>query len=302
MDMLTKQRYEKDELFANILFLSSHEDGFEKLDEMYFLRFARGEKIPFDRNHLRQIRKILAGAGDCALLFGKTPSQSKFTARAFVKENFIKCFPICVTLCGGDGWIFKLNGASLFRSSGGRVLAISNQVDAAKQALKKELREDFDNLSPLLDALEKQKHGTSAVFVNLTENKVAKEWYENLENTGRAIQTSGLNINTMEKSQEGLAPIAKLCRVDGALIVDTASKEIVYFAAILDGIANPHICGNPEGGARRNGLKTHLANLVDSCLKSNQDFKMAAVIYSEDEKVTTVLGSQLKKDIEKNIQ
>lgn len=268
----------------------------------------RFSEIPFSDENLRAIRKVSAGVGkDLALYISvshnnlKVPSCQGYCATS---EEDLRTYPILVTLWGKREWSLSMYGVELFRVIGWQIRAtepVFRESQAVKR-LKEELKEFPLTISEkfdlLLDALHKQKHGTSVIFSTFSTPFV-REYLARLEEVGRARALLGFHI--VEKSEEELDVLTSMARIDGAFVVDLeadqavlkreinpANKCSVYTGVLLDSKAESQ--GFSGHGARANSV---LAFVQETMRQVNDhSFKIGALVFSEDGYVLPILGSE----------
>ena len=177
----------------------------------------------------------------------------------------------------------------------GQLLCTQDKLDGCIESLKDELGSKYIvPLDPAIRAIAQQHHGTSVIFLDLTNSDFSKTKMKTLEISGRARLIKKMRIIPRDGNADDttLKAIKDVARIDGALVVDFITGELVYINVIVDGKA---ICkGDPASGARRNAVGCFIDNLV----KENADVKIAALIVSESRGYTVIKGSDsLKKMI-----
>lgn len=288
--------YEKEETSANVAFFLDEDipEGVEmclELDDAVN-NSKSGGKFFFDRTHLREIRKLLAGMPkDAFLLFtgAGDREESSYICRGYARlgKDTEIAPPICVSLQGRKGGFFYADGAPWFRLCGTRVLAPAPSYWIAQSEICRELGINAKEYEGLFKALSRQNKGAAVVFADLGI-EVMDKWYRALAGYGRAWRLKERPVKNLNEDQQ--EEIRSLSRIDGALIVDIREGILVYAGAILDALGINE--GKRERGARANSVLSHVANLV---LLGGVEKRIAAAVYSEDGMVTSVLGSSYYK-------
>ena len=294
---LCAMTYEKEETSASLAFFldEAFPEGVEMLFELddTVNDSLNGQKFFFDRAHLREIRKLLAGMPKNAfLLFTGAGRREKYAyvcrGYARFKEGVDTVPPIRVDLQGRKGGTFYADGAPWFRLCETQILTAAAPYRIAQFEICRELGLKAEEYEGLFKALGGQSKGAAVVFADLS-CEVVDKWYRALAGYGRAwklLERQVTNLNDNEQEE-----ICCLSRIDGALIVDIHTGTLVYAGAVLDALGINE--GKRERGARWNGIMAHVANLV---LLGGVDYYIAAAVYSEDGMVTSVLGSSYNGD------
>lgn len=264
-----------------------------------FLSFS---EVPFSAKNLRTVRKISAGVGEKRALYICCDTSQKLLCQGYITatKEVSADFPVLVTLHGRREWSFSMYGAELFRVAGRQVKVIEpnfKECQAVKR-LKKEL-EAFDLVKSekfdwLLEALHEQKHGTSVIFSTFS-SKTFYDRLKNLERFGRARALIGFHI--VEKEKDEICELTSMARIDGAFVVDleadqeqlksNPSRCSIYTGVLLDSpAASKGFIGH---GARTNSV---LAFVQEAMQTNDSEFKIAALVFSEDGYVLPILGSE----------
>lgn len=286
--------YEKEETSSSLAFFLDEEipTGVEMLVELDGSVNNRlsGQGFFFDRTHLREIRKLLAGLpSGASLLFTGVGDQDKITyvCRGYALLHGVVP-PIRADLRGRKGGTFYADGMPWFRVCGGQILVPVDAYRIAQSEICRELDLPAKEYEGLFKALSRQSKGASVVFVDLSCETVDR-WYRALAGYGRAWRLQGHSVvNLTEEEQER---ICALSRIDGALIVDIHTQSLVYAGAVLDALGITE--GQRDRGARGNSVLAHVANLS---ILGGVERSIAAAVYSEDGMVTSVLGSSYYGD------
>lgn len=255
------------------------------------------QKLSFCEKELRQIRKLLAGAGDDMLVFTYDGNRKNYICKGYMQGT--KDVPVRIEFKRG-GWVLHYNGRALFKACAAHQLkVVESPLQIVYEALEKEFGanvrcafETGNNGSPILSAFLEQSHGSSLIFLDLEQN-CSNEWIHTLVDNFRAFPVAGLNPDVKKYIDE--KRLTALGRMDGAYIVDTNTKEISHLSVIVDGLAI--VKGLLDAGARRNSLLMWITNLIALFLmQSGNDVridtrpKVVAVAFSEDGTINTFTG------------
>lgn len=290
---LLDMTYESESLVGQLGFFLH--DMPDKMKENMTANFH--QELNFCEDELRQIRKLLAGAGDDLLVFTYDGNRKNYICKGYMQRT--KDVPVRIEFkCGG--WVLHYNGRALFKACAAHQLkVVESPLQVVYGALEKEFGaevrcafETGDNGSPILPAFLEQSHGSSLIFLDLEQN-YSKEWIHALVDNFRAFPVDGLNPDAKKYIDE--KRLTALGRMDGAYIVDTNTKEISHLSVIVDGLAI--VKGLLDAGARRNSLLMWVTNLIALFLmQSGKDVrintrpKVVAVAFSEDGTISTFTG------------
>jgi len=298
MNRLADMTYESEPLKGKLAFFPDEALGDSSLEPgHFFVRFASNCTIPWEEKNLKQIRKLLAGAGTKALCF--IYGQNGYICQGYLKEG-ASAFPVCVSFEGGS-WKLLLHGCPLFQVCAHQLKVIDDPIQQVCSALENEFGSTSFNASeyiPALRAIRGQLHGSSLIFLDLSQ-KFSQEWMDILVGRGRALPIEGLHILETEGNPKlDSKGLTELGRMDGAFVVDVYSGCISYLSTIVDGLAI--VDGLPDAGARRNSIYTWVANLIFSFLPFCEGGisvvdspKVVAVTFSEDGNMDIFQGKSL---------
>lgn len=261
-------------------------------------RFCPEPDVFFSEKNERFIRKQLAGAGDDGMMFTRDDVDyaAKYAYHGYLvlpdidaTANRKKQF-VSVLLMRGGGWVLQIDERPILYIKHRDVYLPSDDLDSVKEIIDEEFGVGTaESLSIVLEALRRQKHGTSAIFLDL-KDQASKEMVERLEKYGRALRIEDVHIN-----EEGAARLERLLkqvsRIDGAQIFDLDTMCVCYVNTIVDGFALTP--GQRDCGARHNALKSAIANLANQ--DSTKVAKAVAVIFSEDGEISAVSASQCRQ-------
>lgn len=287
MNHLADMTYESESLKGKLVFYPEDvaKSGVIETDS-FFVRFVSGYTVSWEEKKLKQIRKLLAGAGTKALCF--TYGENGYTCQGYLKEN-AGVFPICVSF-DRAAWTLQIYGYPLFRVRAHQLKIIDTPIQRVCSALEREFdlqSSDIAGYIRALEAIQGQLHGTSLIFLNLSQ-QFSRDWMNILVQRGRALPIEGLHILETEGSlQLDWNGLTKLGRMDGAFVVDVSTGCVVYLSVIVDGVAI--VDGLPDAGARRNSIRTWVANLVFHFLPQDENGisignppNVVAITFSED--------------------
>lgn len=292
IDELSAAPYEGDPCDKGGLVFVQH---FARLpDRALTIRLRTSEDIILRRGMKKHIRKLLAGAGEEYYILFQQNSKGDYQCMGYCKKKTALKLGWVVSFKNTLDWEFSYMGKPLFRMLAYRPKVI---VDPIERVVEK-LRTEFGSLTLrgadlLLAGTQSQKHGATLIFADFEDPYVAG-WIDNYYHCKRAV---GVNLpRDTSGGVKASQAVHSLSRMDGAIFVDVNTMELKYAAAIVDGRVHAHVPGDLARGARHNGIKAFLVDLVlsDKC----NEHKVAAVIFSEDGGATTICGSAIRKEAE----
>lgn len=285
IDLLSMQPYEKERCEGGIAFV---EDPKRDVAPFLSVQIQSEEEILFSAEKLKVIRKLLAGAGkDGYLLFQRSEeNNNRYLCKGYCSERRARQLGWSARILNVRKWDFYYKEQPLFRFLNGDPKIIRNDIEDVVKQLKGEFSGGFDEKAAylMLEAAAKQTHGTTLIFMDL-EDSVSSGWVQRLYDFNRAV---GIELSA---SSCPACVIEELSRMDGAILVDMNTMSMRYAATIVDGRAM--VSGSLGRGARHNGVKTFISDLVKSDPAENT--RIAAAIFSEDGGVTTVCGQEIRK-------
>ncbi len=306
LERLSLIPYEGEKADGTLVFLTVETEDKAKIEELLLdIPIVMQEPIEFLSKNLKQIRKLLAGAGreEC-LLFIRTDRNKGYLLSGYMNRQWLSSCSWYSTINGIQEWTIGFQGIPLFHMKFDKIQIIADPIQPVLLILKEEFASvlpgdengcnDYINeFEDVLRAIAQQRHGTSVVFLDARTESV-KARLDNLVRRKRAIEVAKVPVVKSGKSKEPVKNevFTNLGRVDGAFIVDIVKGEISYFAVIVDGIAC--IEGELDRGARHNSLKTFIASL----LLDNDNVKAVAAIFSEDGGVKTIQATKLKETMD----
>lgn len=283
---VAERAYEGDAALGRIVLHSSDED----LSEACLLQTVEKPAVLLEPGSARLIRRLLAGAGKNGLLFIRTDGKYQF--RGYLKldtepeADLDPDMPAVIRIDGKGAWTLVLAGQRVFKVKGNRVYMPLCPQETMGRFLTDRLGEEFCDLLPALEVLSQQKHGTSAVLLNLDVEYV-HTWMDNLAQCGRAFQVKPIPLWAGSDQWEEVKQLLKsVSRIDGTIIVHYPTREIRYISAIVDGQAVSG--GMPDAGARHNALYAFVQNLIKRGEGQPQASPVLAFVFSEDGDITTM--------------
>lgn len=279
IDSLSAQRYEGDKCRGGLVFES---DEKANIDSLLCMSVKSASEISFEKDMLRQIRKLLAGAGGNFLVFRR--EGQKYICKGYCCEaNSVK-FKWGVRFADVLDWRFYHYKDALFRFSRNDPKVIRDPIEQVLESLQIEFGSSFKSkyACPLLQKGLEQSHGTALIFVDFG-NHFTKDWINRLYANRHAFQ-----LISCQSTEDA---VRCLSGMDGALLIDVRTMEVRYFTAIVDGHVN--VAGNLSRGARHNSIHTFVSDLVLS--SPNSAPKIAAVVFSEDGGAVTICGKDFHK-------
>ena len=241
---------------------------------------------PVDEEHVRQLRKLVAGvARGCALAFLANPQTHAATCVGVIPEKAANGLcPVIVELDGPMKWKFRYQGTVLFqRVHNGYQIDQSDNQKELQRAIEKTFGIDNFTSSPLKRTLDriKSKHGAAVIIADFKGGK-SSNTVSRIEQLLKHRKAMAVNFNQAacqayngcEKNNPDAAVelISSAAAMDGAVVVDLQGR-IRYVAVILDGLSCTK--GDLARGARFNSVNNFVADL------SNTD-QVLGVVLSED--------------------
>lgn len=268
LDALATQNYEGDRCSGSIAFVDIPK---RKLNSIVEISIEAKGGICFNIDMLRQIRKLLAGAGTRCLLFQWEGDH--YVCLGYCQEEAVKQLGCLVRFSNAPGWTLYDQGCPLFRYSHSGPKVISDTIASVVEELKRQFSPgsyDWEKARELLIGASNQHHGTALIFADFNTHKIRRR-VSKLHKLKRAMKfTKG--AGSTGKTVESLS------RMDGAIFIDIHKMCISYFAAIVDGQAVEE--GDLARGARHNSIKTFISDLTKG--DSEAARSIFAVVFSED--------------------
>lgn len=285
IDDLSARSYEKGHCCGKLLFIPEMEVDINK---QLSIRIQSKNEIYLSPKNLKQIRKLLAGAGDNTLVFQKT--EGGYAVRGYARTPCCLLWGWQIHICGVLEWYVGYctdkAHVDLFKFVRNIPQVLYDPVEVAYSELVGEFPH-LANSAVVKDQIRyasEQSHGTSLIYVDLDNNYV-NERLEQLFSCERSLLANMAYAKDL-KSISGM---------DGGVIIDVSKCDnnisVVYVAAIVDGIAITS--GLLDRGARHNSIYTFVTNLADQT--NNQIGVICALVFSEDGGITVFRGSQINQ-------
>lgn len=283
--------YEADAAEGMIVFQTGEMDD---CYEVYRIQPKSG--IPFIAENERFVRKQLAGTGKNSLLFVRenTDYEAQYIYKGYLiypsdcpdKEKLFSS----VILKRGGNWLLQINERPVLHIKHRDVFLPTDDLVSIKERIDEEFGPGTSGkLSFVLEALHKQKHGTSVIFLNM-KDRASREMMARLEENGRALRIEDVHIDK-ENGTRLKEILESISRIDGALICDLNTMRVLFVNAIVDGLALAP--GRRDCGARHNALESAIVNLAHQ--DKSKTVKAFAVIFSEDGGISGISASQCYK-------
>lgn len=274
IDNLSAQRYEGSGCRGGLVFEC---DESRDLSSLLSIPIEAAEEIAFKKDMVRQIRKLLAGAGDHFLVFQRRDGE--YLCLGYCSGENASRFPWRVRLSDVLDWELSHYGRPLFRFFHNDPKIIRDPVSTVLKELETEFKTDLSRARPLLESGAGQSHGTALIFMDFGDPHISG-WVDRLYKHKRAFRLSG--------PHDAPAAVQRLSGMDGAILIDVHKMEVRCFAAMMDGRTT--VGGDLARGSRHNGIRTFVADLAGS--SPNQASRLAAVVFSEDGGAVTIRGSE----------
>lgn len=281
IDILSTMRYEGSRLTGKLVFAHGErpENAASELIVPRIFVEEDNDSLTFSKDNLRHISKLMAGAGGDrnALLFCMEDGGT-YRCVGYLPEEKVRFFPFQIEINGALNWSFRQFGKGEFRWLQGNPEVYEDHIMAASERLCRYFRLDERSsgiFKKAIRAFAEQRHGTSAVFVDLEDenSSVMRDRLENLYQKRRALKVEGLPLGRTEE-------IIKLSRMDGAFVVDVGKREVIYLSVIVDGEAV--VKGDNSRGARLNSLENFVKDVGMQSKNQDKELRAAALIFSED--------------------
>lgn len=260
LDNLSHQKYEGAKCSGTLLFSETNPSSFKA-------KVSSSTPICLETNELRQIRKLMAGAGGSSLYFVRDEeNDDQFVFSGYTDQSTTQDWKADIT---GSGKItVSLSNVNLFQIVDRIPCLIEDRLNGQLQEIYHlfSINDPFkqNQLQALLKEIEAQGHGAAVLFLNLKQGTAALERMNTLCELKRGFSVSNNVI------------MPALAAMDGAIAVNTETCEIAYFGLIVDGIARQP--GNTARGARHNSLHTFCCDFrLRYCNEP-----VAAIVFSED--------------------
>lgn len=285
-DILSLTEYEKERASGSLLFLRNVPDS------SAFDWKVSALNATFEENNLRMIRKLLAGVTPDA--YGQAASTL-----VFVRTNWTAAAVFCgaaplvdgeplptlradsvqVTILGPLKWELSVCGCPVFRKEGSDLrFPVGSSRQEAERKKDAEIRETLekafgsvekmDQLVEIIRAVEKQRHG-AAVLVADWRDDVCGNYLEDLVQHDKALRVSW---GPPRAGRSGA--ITNAAKMDGAILVDVNSCEVVALATIVQAVTCTK--GKASRGSRFNSINNA------ACFLKQKGETVTAFVFSSD--------------------
>ena len=275
---LSGRMYEKQECKSNIAFLP------QQYNEVITLTIEFRDKITFDGNNLRSIRKLLELVDKDHCLISKVIDGKHqiagISTLSSVQEHAITV--ICIE--GHLHWNVKIHKCSLFEYVRGDFYHLKDSLETEDvvEKLKKRFPCMGDEISncfaEIMDLLKRLNHGTSLVIVDECEKDEEdyKTEFKRLTNpkVGHGIALNNF-LDFVKDKDKHLAKINQITKIDGGLLFDTSGK-CKSLGCIFDGTVYDGFEGDSGRGSRYNSIKLYI-----DC-KRRDNINCMGVVVSDD--------------------
>ncbi|MDE7243170.1 MAG: hypothetical protein K2O18_04220 [Oscillospiraceae bacterium] len=292
---IVDMNYETDAASGRIIF---HTGALADYTNVYKITSSSSLLVDLCMENTRFIRKQLAGAGKNALLFVRKSADStaNYSYEGYIAPpNGNLCLDdrfLSVQLKRDGNWILYLNDRPILHVRHRDVFLPSDELSAVRENIDREFGTGTAaKLSIVLDALHKQRHGTSVIFLNMNDPS-AQEMMNRLYQNGRALRIENMHIDgTGGPDIESI--LESISRVDGAFVCDLQSMCILFVNVLVDGLALAP--GRSDCGARHNALESAIVNLTHNAPKT---VRAVAVIFSEDGGISSISASECRTKLQ----
>lgn len=237
--------------------------------------------------NLKQIRKLLAGAGENTLIFQRT--KYGYAVKGYGR-------PPCQLLLG---WHIQIHGVlewsvgycgfqntDLFKLVRDVPQVIFDPVASALSSLVEEFPHLKGNgmVEAQIRYANSQEHGTALIFVDF-ENEIAQKRITRLYDYERSLKADIKDISDLKA----------ISAMDGGIVIDVNKRalngsSVAFVSTIVDGLVNT--TGLLDRGARHNSIHTFVANIAEET--GGQSGVVCALVFSEDGGIVVFRGSQIK--------
>ena len=286
---LSARPYEKDVCRGSLLFLDASDKDHT---DILSVRVADDQEICYSEKDLRQLRKLLQGAGKSRrLVFEKRLKENgtqPYVVRGYAEEIDYSNIGWEIDIKGTLDWNFSRGRHVLFGMKNNHLIVPQDEIELAYEGVCKEFPSLVgveQQIKDQIRAVGEQDHGSTLIYLNMNNCKV-KEWIDELYK----------NLRCMKMALDSPHKLKEISMMDGAILIDVSCKpdligKVIYSAAIVDGRAI--VPGMLERGARHNSTYTFIANL--SRLRENEKDEIAcALVFSEDGGITVFRAGEFQ--------
>lgn len=272
INRLSLSTQEKEEVKGNLLFSSNCES-----EQNICAWMMEDRKFNFEKRNLRLIGKLMAGtAPKHGLLFNLNDDCP--TCVGVVEEAMLSSIPLHVTIQGPLQWQLVAFQRPILQYIHGEAHLPNVLTDEEKRELQENriknhlcnvfhLEESSSQLSVLTRtvlSISRQDHGAAAVVADWDKGKCKKR-LQKLIKYGKAIPVC------VQTPLDDMDVLTRAAKMDGAVIINANSGQVVALAAILDGLTC--VQGNPSRGARYNSVRNFTKSF---------NVPMASFVFSSD--------------------
>lgn len=281
IDCLSLMDYEQERAKGNLLFLPA---ALEDLERLCVWSVSSRDRIECSIKHLRTLRKFLAGTVpdspknvSAALLFVKEGELPVFCGAVKLENGLPLLDPssgyVQVRISGPLRWELMLYGKLVCRRDAvglsfpdgldpsGTEKEVRDRIQNALRAAftrkdsAKAVAKNLDRLTGIAQSVRKQHHGAALVIADWGERSVCKTTLERLKRHRKVLPV------TFTGSEDQAVAITCAAKMDGAVLADIRSGQIIALAAILDG--KSCVAGDASRGARYNSIANATCLLRD---------------------------------------
>lgn len=296
IDCLSQMNYEQEQAKGDLIFMPIMTNN---LKSQCIWSVSTQDQIGFSMRCLRTIRKHLAGATpdepqdiSSALLFAKKDKLPVFCGTVSLKDGLpifkSKLDYVHVKITGPLRWKLLLQGKFVcFRDSAGlcfpdgldhiesekmdniriqdALLKAFSQEDSSKA-----VKENLSCLINIVQAVRKQHHGAALIIADWENQTKCRETLGRLKRHKKVLP---VDFSATEDPSTAITCAAKM---DGAILADIRSGQVIALAAILDG--KSCIKGDPSRGSRYNSI----ANATRLLRCSATHSEVVSFVFSSD--------------------
>ena len=264
---LSGQTYEGKVCYSNIVFLPTQ---YESSDLDYIVQYS--EKVLFEPNNLRFIRKLLESVGQKNYLVMKAISNRCNDYKVFgviSKETAESLLAFRVMFNGHMSWKAAIRDRYIFKYENGSFQPVNigefdngSFINILKQVFGKRIKDvDIETLSKITKIISRLGHGTSmVVFYSFRKYKSEIERLTQI-GSGHGIKLEheiDFSVMTEDEAERVLRQITK---IDGGLILDIYGK-CGAISCVFDGkLPKKYGHGTSSRGSRFNSLMLYINTL-----------------------------------------
>lgn len=295
IDCLSMTNYEQERAKGNLVFLPTMPNQIEHICTWCVCATNR---VECSIKNLRVLRKFLAGTAsetpdndDLALLFVKGEELAVFCGAVPIKEGIpfpnLQSGCVQVRIHSPLTWDLLLFGKLVcHRNASG--LCLPNWVDyLSKEKVEKEriqnaikaaftkdysakmVEKHIEDLTCIVQSVQKQRHGAALVIADWSR-ELCQTTLDRLKRHNKAVPVAF----TISEAQ--ISAITSAAKMDGAILADISSGQIIAVATIMDG--QSCVKGDTSRGSRYNSI----ANATALLRLSESDPEVVSFVFSSD--------------------